>query len=244
MSHKFDRRLFLLAASAAGLAACETLDAEALGAILGSGILSEADAAQGIRAALDKGVGHAIGIVGANGGFLNDALIRIPLPNYLQDIKSVLSAVGAAGLLNDLEVQLNRGAETAAPVAKNIFLDAISGLSIQDAIGIVKGADNAATEYLQTKTTPRLVALFSPVMENALANTGALRLFDQLSGQVQSIPFAPQLGADAKQNLITHGVDYALSGVFHYIGEEERMIRENPAARTSEILRRVFGYTA
>ena len=236
-----DRRLFLLAAGAAGLSACETLDAETLGTILGSGILSEADAARGIRAALGNGVGHAISTVGKTDGFFRDALIRIPLPKALQDVKSVLSVVGAQGLMNDLEVQLNRGAEKAAPVAKNIFIDAISGLSIQDAIGIVKGPDNAATDYLQSKTTPQLTSLFSPIMEGALADTGALRLFDQLSGQVSGVPFAPKLGADAKRNLISHGVDYALGGVFHYIGEEERMIRENPAKRTSEILRRVFG---
>lgn len=237
----FDRRLFLAAAGAAGLSACETLDAETLGTILGSGILSQADAAKGIRAALDNGVGLAVATVGKDGGFLNDNKIRIPLPKALQDVKSVLSIVGAQGLMSDLEVQLNRGAEKAAPVAKSIFLDAISALTIQDAIGIVKGADNAATQYLQAATTPKLTSLFSPIMENALGQTGALRLFDQLSGQVKNIPLAPQLGADAKQNLISHGVDYALGGVFHYIGEEERMIRENPAKRTSEILRRVFG---
>ena len=241
MTHAFDRRLFLLAGAAAGLTACETLDTEALGAILSSGVLSQADAARGIRAALDNGVGHAVATVGKDGGFLNDALIRIPLPAALEDAKFVLAVVGAEGLMTDLQTQLNRGAEKAAPVAKSIFLDAISGLSIQDAIGIVKGPANAATEYLQSATTPKLTALFSPIMETALAETGALKLFDQLSGQVKNLPFAPQLGADAKQSLISHGVDYALGGIFHYIGEEERMIRENPAKRTSEILRRVFG---
>ena len=241
MTRKLDRRLFLLSAGAVGLTACETLDTEALGAILGSGILSQADAARGIRAALDNGVGHAVSTVGRDGGFLNDSLIHIPLPKTLQDVKSVLSVVGAQGLMSDLEVQLNRGAEKAAPVAKSIFLDAITALTIQDAIGIVKGPANAATQYLQSATTPKLTSLFSPIMETALGETGALRLFDQLAGQVKNVPFAPKLGADAKTSLISHGVDYALGGVFHYIGEEERMIRENPAKRTSEILRRVFG---
>lgn len=244
MTHQLDRRLFILAGSAAGLTACETLNTGDLGSILGSGVLSQADAAAGIRAALSNGIGHAIGIVGKQDGFLLNNLIKIPLPNYLQDVQSVLSAVGAAGLLNDLETQLNRGAEKAAPVAENIFLDVISGLTIQDAIGLVKGADNAATEYLQSRATPQLVGLFTPIMENALGNTGALQLFDQVANQTRNVPFAPQLGADAKNDLISHGVDYALSGVFKYVAEEERLIRENPAKRTSEILRRVFGGAA
>jgi len=241
MTQHLDRRLFILAAGATGLTACETTNLGGLGGVLGSGILSQADAAKGIRAALSNGVGHAVSTVGKRDGFLLNNLIKIPLPKYLQDVQSVLGAVGAAGLLNDLETQLNRGAEKAAPVAKNIFLDVISGLTIQDAIGIVKGADNAATEYLQSRSTPKLVQLFSPIMENALGDTGALRLFDQVAGQVKNVPFAPQLGADAKNDLIGHGVNYALSGVFRYVAEEERLIRENPAKRTSEILRRVFG---
>jgi len=241
MTQTFDRRLFLLVAGATGLTACETLNTGDLGAILGSGILSQADAAKGIRAALSNGVDHAVSTVGKQDGFLLNNLIKIPLPNYLQDVQSVLGAVGAAGLLNDLETQLNRGAEKAAPIAKNAFLNVISGLTIQDAIGIVKGADNAATDYLQSRTTPQLVAGFTPIMENALGNTGALQLFDQVASQVKNVPFAPELGADAKNDLISHGVNYALSGVFRYVAEEERLIRENPAKRTSDILRRVFG---
>jgi len=83
--------------------------------------------------------------------------------------------------------------------------------------------------------------LFSPIMENALNQTGALRLVDDVSSQLRSVPFGPNLGADARNDLIAHGVDYGLRGVFHFIGEEEKAIRANPAKRTSEILRRVFG---
>lgn len=239
---KMDRRLFLLTASAAGLSACETLDPEAINAILGAGgVLSQAEAAAGIRAALSNGVGHAVSTVGVRDGFFADNKIRIPLPDSLEQFRPIMAAVNIDGVLSELEMQLNRGAEKAAPIAKDIFLSAITDLTIQDAISIVKGPQNAATEYLQGKTTPKLVELFSPIMETALANTGALRLFDQLTDQVRNIPFAPNLAADARNDLINHGVTYALSGVFHYIGEEERMIRENPAKRTSEILRRVFG---
>jgi len=231
---QLNRRLALAGLLSLPLSACETLDPAIMEGILGSGVLSQADAAAGIRAALDNGILSALGIVGAKGGFLDDQ-------KSLQSVQSVMSSVGAGGLLNNLETQLNRGAEAAAPVAKDIFLGAIRDLTIQDAIGIVKGADNAATTYLQDKTTVGLTDLFSPIMENALGQTGALQLFDQVALAARNVPFAPQLGADAKRDLISHGVDYALGGVFHYVAVEEKAIRENPAKRTSEILRRVFG---
>lgn len=235
------RRLTLAGLMALPLSACETMDPAILEGILGSGVLSQADAARGIRAALNNGVLSALGIVGRNGGFLNDGQIRIPLPKVLRDVQSVLSAVGAGAVLGQLEVQLNRGAEQAAPVAKDIFFDAVNGLSISDAINIVRGPQDAATTYLQDRTTPRLTILFTPIMENALSGTGALRLLDQASNSLRNIPFAPSLGASARTDLINHGVAYGLKGVFHYVAQEEAAIRRDPAKRTSEILRRVFG---
>lgn len=236
-----DRRTLLLGLAATPLAACETLDPSVLGGIGGLGGLSQADAAMGIRAALDNGVGNAIGTLGVLDGFFGNSLVQIPLPKVLQDVQSFMKPIGADGLLVELQQQLNRGAEKAAPVAKDIFLGAIRDLTITDAINIVRGPDNAATEYLQGRTSTRLAQLFSPIMENALNQTGALRLVDQVSGQLNSVPFAPQLGADARTDLIQHGVDYGLKGVFYYIAEEEKAIRDNPAKRTSAILRRVFG---
>jgi len=241
MNRHLSRRMTLAGLMALPLSACETIDPAILEGILGSGVLSQADAARGIRAALSNGILSALGIVGRSGGFLNDAQIRIPLPGTLRDVQSVLSAVGAGGVLNQLEVQLNRGAEKAAPVAKDIFFDAVNGLTISDAINIVRGPQNAATTYLQGRTTPRLTTLFTPIMENALSGTGALRLLDQASNNLRNIPFAPSLGASARTDLISHGVSYGLKGVFHYVAQEEAAIRRDPAKRTSEILRRVFG---
>ncbi len=239
-----NRRFILLGLSGTALTACETLDPAIIDGVLGGyGGLTQADAALGIRAALDNGVGNAITKVGILDGFLGNSLVRIPLPSVLQDVQSYLKPLGADGLLVELQQQLNRGAEKAAPVAKDIFLGAIRDLSITDAINIVKGPDNAATQYLSDKTNAKLATLFSPTMENALNQTGALRLVDQVAGNLNGVPFAPTLGADARNDLISHGVNYGLKGVFYYIGEEEKAIRENPAKRTSEILRRVFGST-
>lgn len=239
----FDRRVVLLGLSGSALTACETLDPAIIDGVLGGfGGLSQADAALGIRAALDNGVGNAIANVGILDGFLGNSLVRIPLPKVLQDVQSYLQPLGADGLLVELQQQLNRGAEKAAPVAKDIFLGAIRDLSITDAVNIVRGPDNAATQYLSDRTRIKLSQLFSPIMENALNQTGALRLVDQVAGNLNTVPFAPKLGADARNDLISHGVNYGLKGVFYYIGEEEKAIRENPAKRTSEILRRVFGH--
>ena len=237
-----NRRFVLLGLSGTALTGCETLDPAILEGVLGGyGGLTQADAALGIRAALDNGVGNAITKVGILDGFLGNSLVRIPLPKVLQDVQSYLKPLGADGLLAELQHQLNRGAEKAAPIAKDIFLGAIRDLTITDAINIVRGPDNAATQYLSDKTNAKLASLFSPIMENALNQTGALRLVDQVSGNLNNVPFAPKLGADARNDLIAHGVNYGLKGVFYYIGEEEKAIRENPAKRTSEILRRVFG---
>ncbi len=246
---ELSRRALLVSAMAASLTACNSSTQEAiLGAVIeqvggssGSGGLTQAEAAAGIKAALNKGIGSAISQVGRQGGFLDDLQIRIPLPGFLGDTQKTLSRVGLSGSLDRLQTQLNRGAETAAPVAKRIFLDAVSSLTIRDAIDIVRGPSNSATLYLQRSTTPQLVSLFRPIMTNALNKAGAIKTFDNIVDDLDDIPFAPQLGADAKNDLIDHGVEKGLDGIFYYIGREEAEIRRNPAKRTSEILRKVFG---
>lgn len=238
---ELDRRFVLLALpSTAALGACETLDPSVLGGLGSLGGLTQGDAALGIKAALNNGVDHAIGKIGILDGFWANDRIQVPLPNTLNDIRSALRIVGADGVINELHQQLNRGAEKAMPVAKNIFVDAITSLSISDAINIVKGPDDAATTYLRRSTSQSLANLFSPIMENALSGTGALRLLDDVTNELRGIPFGPQLGRDAKRDLIAHGVDFGLKGLFTYVGDEEAAIRRNPAKRTSEILRRVF----
>lgn len=239
-SRKFDRRLVLLGVSALSLTACETLDPALIESVLGSGALTEGDAALGIRAALDNGVGNALSNLGRRDGYFGNPTVKIPLPGVLQDLQGYLAPIGADGLLVELQQQLNRGAEKAAPIARDIFIDAVRGLTIQDAINIVRGPDTAATDYLRDRTTTSLINLFSPIMESALADTGALRLVDDIDRQVP-VGLLTGSGVDLKSDLIGHGVDYGLRGVFHFIAEEEKAIRKDPAARTSAILRRVFG---
>jgi hypothetical protein len=236
----FDRRTLLVSLSALPLAACETLDPALINSVLNSGVLSQDEAAMGIRAALDNGIGNALSNLGQVGGYFNDPTVKIPLPKVLQDVQSYLAPIGADGILVELQQQLNRGAEKAAPVARNIFIDAVRGLTISDAINIVRGPDTAATDYLRERTTTSLASLFAPIMENALADTGALRLVDDVERQVP-LALLGSSGVDLKSDLVNHGFDFGLRGVFHFIAEEEKAIRSDPAARTSAILRRVFG---
>ena len=238
-----DRRIVLLGLASTPLAACETFDPsilDGLGGVGGLGALTAGEVSLGLKAALDNGVGNALSNVGVLNGFLGNDLIRIPLPQVLQDVQSVLAPIGAGGLLSELQTQLNRGAEKAVPIAKDVFLGAVRGLTITDAFNILRGPDTAATDYLRTNTTTQLTQLFSPIMEDALGDTGALRLVDSVSSQLSAVPFGPNLGGNARNDLIAHGVDFGLKGMFHFIGEEEKAIRANPAKRTSDILRRVF----
>lgn len=240
-----NRRNLLAAMGAMPLAACSD---EELGAILGEvlagstagGGLTAADAAAGIRAALNQGTGTAISQVGQMGGYFNDSSIRIPLPRTLANAQQELSRFGLSGSLDELQRQINRGAEEAAPQARSIFVDAIRAMTIRDALGIVRGSDTAATEYFQRETTTSLTRLFNPMMQTALQRTGAIRTFDNMVARLRTVPLAPQLGADAKTDLINHGVSRGLDGLFFYVAREEQAIRQNPARRTSEILRRVF----
>lgn len=247
MSSSLSRR-HVLALFPAGLAAaCTTAEQEAvLGAVLGatggtSNGVTSAEAAMGIRQALSNGIGAAIAQVGRTNGYYQDGRIKIPLPRQLASIQSQLRPLGLSGLLDDLQLQINRGAEQAAPQARSIFVQAIEALTIRDAIGIVNGGPTSATDYFARTTTPSLTTLFTPTLEAALQRSGAIRTFDQLVSNLRTIPLAPQLGADAKRDLVTHGVEKGLDGLFYYIGQEEAAIRSNPAKRTSEILRRVFG---
>ncbi len=250
MTHTHLTRRGLMLGVAAALGGCTTAEQQAIieGVLGGVGTTSsggagitQAQAAEGLRVALTNGVSAAVATVGRLGGYFNDPQIRIPLPGFLADAQSTLARVGLSGLLDEAEVQLNRAAEIAAPEARSIFVDAITSLTISDAIAIVRGSNTAATDYLERQSTPRLTQLFTPPMQSAVSASGLSRTLASIDSQLRSLPLAPQLGARAEADLVTHGVTFGLDGLFHYIGQEEAAIRANPAKRTSEILRVVFG---
>lgn len=240
------RRRLLALLPVSALAACSTDDLNSvLNDVLGSsattvGGVTQAEAADGIRAALTKGTSEAIAQVGKLNGYFGDSAVRIPLPQSLASVQTELSRFGLSATLDELERQINRGAEQAAPQARGIFLDSIRQMTISDAFDIVGGSDTAATEYFQRTTTGRLSSLFTPIMEDSLRRTGAVQSYDSLVTRLSGIPLAPQLGADAKKDFLDYSVDKGLDGLFFYVAKEEQAIRNNPAERTTDLLRKVF----
>ncbi len=207
------------------------------GAAPGGGILSSREIADGLREALRVGTERVVGQVGARDGYNADPTIHIPLPGVLKDVQSALRRFGMAGLANDLELRLNRAAEAAAPAAKELFWQAIGGMTLEDVEGIYNGPDDAATRYFQRKMTPPLAERMAPVVNRSLAEVGAIRSYDEMMAQYAVMPFVP----DVKANLTEYVVEKAMDGLFHYVAREEAAIRNNPAKRTTELLRRVFG---
>lgn len=198
--------------------------------------LSESEIGAGLREALKVGVDTVTSQLGATDGFNADPRVHIPLPDSLKTVQSALSRVGMSGMVDDLELRLNRAAEDAAPEAKAVFFDAISAMSWDDVRRIYDGPDDGATRYLERTMTDPLVARMKPIVEASLADAGAVRSYDRAIGQYQSLPFVP----DVKADLTEHVLERALQGIFLYLGEEEAAIRQNPAKRTTELLQKVF----
>jgi Protein of unknown function (DUF4197) len=201
--------------------------------------LSSGEIGSGLKAALKLASQNAVGRVGKVDGFNGDPAIRIPLPGPLQKIEAPLKAMGASGMLDDLQTKMNRAAEQAAPKALNIFTDAISKMSISDARGILSGPKDAATQYFRRTTSSDLTASFKPIVDKSLSSVGAVRALQSVQAKASSIPFA---GDSAKSfSLTDFTVSKALDGLFHYMATEEEAIRSNPAARTTDLLKKVFG---
>lgn len=207
----------------------------------GEGGLSDDRITKGLKQALEVASKTVIRRVGQPGGYLEDQAIHIPLPGYLDRAREGLRLAGAGGLLDDLETRLNRAAETAAPHARSLFVEAIGAMTVDDARRILEGPDDAATRYFQRTMTPDLKETFRPIVDRELEAAGAIQLLDQVGSQLDSIPFAAGLDRNAKGLLVDHGLDGALDGLFHYLAREEAAIRNDPAKRTTELLKEVFG---
>lgn len=205
------------------------------GAVRGSS-LSVADIAAGLKEALKTGTGKVTAQLGAKDGFNADPLAHIPLPQSLQKVQSGLKMVGMSGLADDLELRLNRAAEAAAPKAKQIFWNALEQMSLDDARAILNGPQDAATQYFQRTMSPDLRSAMRPIIDKSVAEAGAVKSLEQVNAAAKGM--AP--GMDGKAMLTDHVLDYALKGMFSYLAKEEADIRQNPAKRTSDILRKVF----
>lgn len=195
----------------------------------------EADA--GLREALTMGAELVATRLAQENGYFGDGEIRIPLPGRLRDVQSRLQPFGLSDPLDDLQLRMNRAAEASVPVARDLIVDAVSTITLEDAVGILSGGDTAATAYLRERTEASLMSAFRPHVAEALGQSGALTMVDSVSRRYG----VGDLGTGLRESLVDHAVQYGLDGLFYYIAEEERAIRQDPVKRSTDLLRRVFG---
>jgi len=184
--------------------------------------------AAGLTQALTVGTERVVAQLGKPGGFLDDPRARIPLPGPLEQAQTALRMAGMSGMVDDLEVRMNRAAEAATPIAQDLIIQAIQGLSFSDAAGILSGPNDSATRYLERKTGKSLAQKMRPIVDQQLANAGAVQAFQSIAGEYRSLPL---VGGGLDVDLTGHVVTYAEKAIFTYLGNEEAAIRTNPAGR-------------
>ena len=200
--------------------------------------LTQEQAAQGIREALDQGVGKGIALLNQKDGFFGNEAYKLFLPEEAKRIENTLRQVGMGSLVDKAILQINRSAEDAIAYARPIFVDAIREMTIADALNIVRGSQNAATEYFRTKTTEKLSAAFLPVIKSSLDKLSATKFYGDIITTYNNFPTTlNKLNPDLPSYVTGRAVD----ALFDRISKEEVNIRSNAAARTTEILKRVFG---
>jgi hypothetical protein len=207
------------------------------GAVSGGGGRSNARIVEGLKEALRIGTEKAVAAVSRKDGFLAEEAIRIILPPSVKRTEVILRAAGYGTHLDDFEKSMNRAAEKAAPMAKDVFIKALSDMTFADAEKILKGEDTSATQYFREKTQERLFEDFRPVIHNSLEEVGVTKQYLELEKQAKRIPFADSFSFDLDE-YVTKG---ALNGLFVMLGREEKKIRHDPAARVTELLKEVFG---
>jgi hypothetical protein len=203
----------------------------------GAGGLSDAKIGSGLQEALKVGTENAVFQTSAIDGFFLNAAIKILIPKQIQSIEQPLRLVGFGPQIDDFILNMNRAAEKAVPFAKEIFWDAIGQITFDDARKILNGNDTAATDYFKAKTSKKLQTAFRPPVENVMNQVGVTRQYNDLMGRYQSVPFAKSMTFDIHQYVTEKATD----GIFYVVGQEEKKIRTNPAARATDLLKEVFG---
>ncbi len=202
-----------------------------------SGPLTDSDIVSGLKAALDKGTHSAVSSLGRTDGYYQNKRVKIPLPKTLEKAESALRLVGQEKYADDFVLSMNRAAEKAVPEATAIFADSIKQMSIADARNILNGPDDAATRYFERTGGKKLHKNMLPIIKTATANTGVTAQYKAMIGKLG--PAADLVDSDML-DLDSYITQKALDGLFLLVADEERAIRKNPAARTSEILKKVF----
>lgn len=199
--------------------------------------VTEAEAGEGIREALSQGLAGAVLQLNKEDGFFKDAFYKILIPEDARKVENTLRDIGLGNLVDKAILQINRGAEDAAGYAKPIFANAIKSMTIQDAIGLVRNGDTSATHFFREKTTADLIAAFTPVIKASLDKVNATRYYGDMVNKYNSIPLVKKINPD----LTGYVTMKATNALFDLVAKEEQNIRHNFAARTTELLKKVFG---
>lgn len=206
--------------------------------LLGGGEgLSNEEIVAGLKEALSQGIAKGAQSASKVDGYLKNPLIKIPIPEEMQQVESRLRAIGLGSEVDRFVETLNRGAEEAAKEAAPIFVAAIKSMTIQDAWGILNGEEDAATQYLKRTTSDQLKDKFEPVIRRSLEQVNATKYYSDIVNSYNRLPGVNKLNPD----LNDYATDKAIEGLFLLVAQEEANIRENPAARTTELLKKVFG---
>jgi hypothetical protein len=196
------------------------------------------DMAAGLKEALAVGTGNAVQMLSKSNGYFGDAAVKILLPENMQKAAEVLKKAGYQKDVDEFVLSMNRAAEQAAPKARPIFEDAVKKMTFDDTQKIMKGNNTAATDYFKSKTSSQLTGAFKPVVSDSMNQAGATKSYKELTDRYNSmVPFGKMDSFD----LDSYVTKKSLDGMFLKVGQEEAKIRTNPAARTTDLLKSVFG---
>lgn len=199
--------------------------------------LSNADASQGLKTALERGAIAAVALLGKPDGFLNNPSVRIPLPSALASAAKFLKTLGQGKRVEELEIAMNRAAEAAVPLAKDLLVNAVKTMSVTDARNILTGGATSVTAFFAEKTRAPLAVRFLPVVTAATKKVGLAEKYNSVAGKAAGLGLVDKQDATIEQYVTRKSLD----GLYFMIGEEEKKIRQDPAGTGSAIVRKVFG---
>jgi len=203
----------------------------------GAGATDDATASAGIKEALAVGTERAVQSLSRPDGYFGNAAVKILMPSSIQKVAEVARKAGYQQQVDEFILSMNRAAEAAAPLASRPFGDAIRAMTLDDVRGILGGGDTAATDYFRSKTQDKLYAAFKPIVSQKVDEVGATRAYKELVGRYESVPFMKSPSLDLDDYVTKKSLD----GLFLVVGAEERKIRTDPVARSTELLKTVFG---
>ncbi len=230
-----DRRQFNSVSASAFATLITLAHQQALALSLGD--LTNAEASQGLKVALEKGALAAVGLLGKTDGFLGNEKVRIPLPGFLEDAAKLLRNFGQGGQIDELVTSMNRAAETAVPMAKDMLVGAVKTMSVNDAKNILSGGSTSVTSFFAEKTREPLNLKFLPVVTKTTEKVGLANKYNELAGKAAGFGLMKKEDANIQQYVTGKSLD----GLYYMIGEEEKKIRQDPIGTGSAILKKVFG---